>query len=119
MTYKTAKNKLDEVFSKFIRNRDCQDDWFTCISCGKIKSIKQADAGHYYGRAILAVRWDEKNVNAQCRHCNRFQDGNKQGYTIGLIKKYGPDIIDLLAAKSQAKAKYSAFELQLLIKEYE
>ena len=42
------KNKLDTVFSRFIRLRDARKDGtFQCISCGRILPLDQADCGHY------------------------------------------------------------------------
>jgi len=30
------------------------------------------DAGHFIGRRIQVLRYDERNVQPQCRYCNRF-----------------------------------------------
>ena len=91
---KPSKNilmvKLDIVFSKFIRVRDMRKDGtFICISCNRILPYEQADCGHYINRKHMATRFNEKNCNAQCRSCNRFDEGNLQGYRRGLISKYG------------------------------
>lgn len=84
------KNKLDTVFSRFIRLRDARKDGtFQCISCGRILPLDQADCGHYINRQHMSTRFSEKNCNAQCRSCNRFDEGNMQGYRRGLILKYG------------------------------
>ena len=63
--------KLDKVFSLFIRYRDAMPNgYFQCISCGQIKRFEQADCGHYINRQHMNTRFDEMNCNAQCRHCN-------------------------------------------------
>lgn len=111
--------KLDKVFSLFIRIRDTKNGVFSCISCGKNKPYSQADAGHFINRQHLSVRFDEVNVNAQCRKCNRFQEGNNQGYRLGLISKYGNQAVNLLDVKKSMTLKFSSFELELLIKHYE
>lgn len=121
-TIKTLKAKLDKVFSLWIRKRDSFESqgqlYFNCISCGKPKVFEQADCGHYYGRANMALRYDEKNCNAQCRSCNRFNEGNRQGYAIGLQEKYGKDVLDILQIKSLQITKWAAFEYETLIQYY-
>ncbi|MDR1346817.1 MAG: recombination protein NinG [Prevotellaceae bacterium] len=111
--------KLDRIFSESVRRRDADEDgYIRCISCGKIVHWKDSDAGHYVNRRHLALRYDEKNVNAQCRACNRFDEGNMIGYHAGLIKKYGEGVIQYLEIKKHNTAKYGKFEYQTLIKYY-
>ncbi len=117
-SYKTLKNTLDRVFAKFIKVRDSQSEYFICISCNNTKPINQFNAGHYFSRGALSIRWDEKNVNGQCVHCNKWKSGNIQGYTKGLIKKYGKDIIQELEIKKMQTSKLSRFELSVLINFY-
>lgn len=92
--------------------------YFTCISCGKIKPFEQADNGHYINRQHMNTRFDEMNCNAQCRHCNRFMEGNIQNYRKGLIAKYGEQKVILLEAKQRLTRKFSDFEYEQLIKYY-
>lgn len=114
------KAKLDKVFSRYIRLRDMMSGCvFRCISCGRIKSIKEADCGHYINRQHMAARYSEINCNAQCRQCNRFDEGNIQGYRRGLVAKYGEARIALLESTKYEVRKYSEFEYDVLIKHYE
>lgn len=116
-----AMRKADEAFSLFIRTRDAQPYEgvaFRCISCGRILPIEQADCGHYVNRQHMSLRYSEMNCNAQCRQCNRFQEGNIQDYRRGLIHKIGEQKVDLLDAQKHATNKMSAFELDLLAKHY-
>lgn len=115
---KTLVRKLDTVFSKFIRKRDSEDGYFKCCSCGQFKPIEQADAGHWINRRWMATRWREDNVHAQCRSCNRFDEGNSTGYALFMIEKYGKEHLDYLNSIKNAGYKYTDFELELLIKEY-
>lgn len=120
-SYSTNKRKADEAFSLFIRTRDAQaykGRWFKCISCGKIKPIEQADCGHYVNRQHMSLRYSELNCSAQCRSCNRFDEGNLQGYRKGLIEKIGEDKVELLEAMKHQTNKVSAFELGELAKYY-
>ena len=105
--------KLDEVFNAFIRERD---NGKPCISCNKRAELQ---AGHYHSCRYLSIRWDEKNVNGQCINCNIFNQGNFYGYTLGMERKYGKNVIEYLNIKKNNTTKLSPFELSLLIQEYE
>lgn len=112
--------RLDEAFSMFIRLRDSSPSGtsFKCISCGRILPFEQADCGHYINRKHMSLRFSEKNCNAQCRSCNRFDEGNIQGYRRGLIMKYGePTVLWLESAKNQTN-KISGFDLQAMLDYY-
>ena len=114
-----SKAVLDRIFSEYIRRRDADENgYIKCISCGHIVRWENSDAGHYYNRSINSLRYDEKNVNAQCRHCNRFLEGNIQGYRKGLIKKYGSDAVKMLDIKRFNICKLGIFEIEILKKEY-
>ena len=112
------KAKLDKVFSEYIRKRDTRNGVFKCISCGRILPYEQADCGHYINRKHMTTRFDEMNCNAQCRSCNRFDEGNIQGYRRGLVALYGEQQVTLLEAKKHNLRKYSDFEYEVLIKHY-
>lgn len=115
----SLKNKLDDVFSEFIRLRDSRDDGtFVCISCGRLLPYDQADCGHYINRKHMSTRFSEKNCNAQCRSCNRFDEGNIQGYRRGLIVKYGEPVVLMLEASKNQINKLSEFEYKAMIDHY-
>jgi hypothetical protein len=118
LSYRSLVLKLDRIFSQYIRKRDSVDGYGACISCGKNLSIKEAHAGHYVNRAVMSLRFDEKNVNMQCPHCNTYRVGNSVGYTLGLINKYGKDVIEYLAAAKRKSRKFTCEELEILIKLY-
>lgn len=114
------KAKLDRLFSEYIRLRDTNENGYgKCISCGKIIHYKEGDAGHYVNRSIMSLRYDEKNVNLQCRHCNRFLEGNMIGYNHGLVEKYGDGVINYLRIKKSNICKIGRVEYEILIKEYQ
>ena len=115
----TSKNTLDRVFSEYIRRRDAdQNGLIICISCGKIAPWKESDCGHYINRKHNSTRYDEKNCNAQCRSCNRFDEGNIQGYRKGLISKYGEKAVELLEIKKRNICRLGQFEINILADEY-
>lgn len=114
MTYQDLKIKLDKLFADFIRRRDRNQP---CISCGKYTDDKEA--GHFYPRANLVLRWDEKNCAGQCVECNRFKNGNRSAFGRGLALKYGEDAIDILDKKSQERIKLKSYEILEKIELYQ
>lgn len=117
----TLMRKADDAFSLYIRTRDSQEyegRAFRCISCGRVLPIEQCDNGHYVNRSHMSLRFSELNCNAQCRLCNRFQEGNIQDYRKGLILKIGEQKVLLLEAQKNITNKISNFELELLAKHY-
>ena len=119
--YMASKAKIkaaDRVFSKYIRLRDSHgDSYFVCCSCGRTLPYEQADAGHFVNRRWMALRYDEMNVHAQCRSCNRFDEGNNVGYMRFMQRKYGDSAIDLLLMK-KVSYSWTDFELDILMKEW-
>lgn len=103
------KSKADKVFSLFIRKRDAENGG-NCISCGKWFPYEELDAGHFISRNCLQLRYDERNVNAQCRLCNRFRNGEQALYAKGLDSKYGKGTSDeLLEIYKNSKSNIQRF----------
>ena len=98
--------------------RDAKDGTCICISCGDMKYWKLMDAGHFVNRRHMSLRYSETNVNAQCRKCNRFDEGNSIGYAIGLTEKYGKDVINKLMIAKKTSVKYTKFEFMTMINFY-
>ena len=115
------KEKLDRIFSQYIRLRDMdkRTETFVCISCGRRLPILQADCGHYINRQHMNTRYSEVNCNAQCRSCNRFDEGNMQGYRRGLVAKYGEVRVLLLESSKYEMRKYCDVEYMALIQHYQ
>ncbi|MBD9179512.1 MAG: recombinase [Odoribacter splanchnicus] len=116
----SLKSKLDRIFSQFIRLRDADNNGYVrCISCGKVRYWKDVDCGHFVNRSHMSLRFNEKNCNAQCQGCNRFDEGNNIGYTKGIIKKYGIGVIDELEVLKYQTTSFSEFDYQVMIKYYQ
>lgn len=109
--------ELWRVFSLYIRQRDAKDGFIRCISCGKRLPWRHCDAGHYHSRVFSGIKYNEKNVNGQCKLCN-FQQGNAQGYEKGLVEKYGKGVLEELEVMKHNRSKYTRFELKALIDHY-
>ena len=117
----TLEDKLDSVFSLYIRLRDSRDYdhlFFRCISCGMVKPFEKADCGHYFSRRNQSTRYNEVNCHAECSHCNRFKADHLHGYRENLIKKIGQERFDLLAWEAKQPKKWTEFELRALIDHY-
>ena len=116
---KTSKTTLDKIFSEFIRRRDAdKDGYIRCISCGKPVRWQDSDCGHYVNRKHNSTRYDEINCNAQCRSCNRFDEGNIYNYRKGLIKKYSDQAVELVEIKKFNVCKMGQFEINVLADHY-
>ncbi len=114
------RRKLDDIFSLFIRTRDCNNNGVgKCISCGTLIKITGCDNGHYIDRGNSLTRFDEVNCNAQCKRCNSYMEGNKIQYRKGLILKYGQKAVDELELKVNGFRKYEQFEYTALIEYYQ
>ena len=117
---KSTIAKLDKVFSEYVRLRDSDSNGYgKCITCGKVIHWKDGDAGHAINRAHMSTRYDETNVHLQCRHCNRFREGEIVEYSMALIKRYGQAKVDVLLAKKHFTSKMGDFEGKQLIKLYQ
>ena len=93
---KTWIDKLDKVFSLYIRMRDSRQfryRMFRCISCGDVKPVDQMDCGHFIGRSCMPLRWNTLNCNGECRACNRMDSSHLIGYRKNLIIKLGTDAL--------------------------
>lgn len=89
---------LVNVCHKNIRERD---KYKPCISCGA-KWNEHFQAGHFYKAELYSnLRFDELNINGQCRICNLHKDGNFQGYREGFIKRYSVEQLEELENKAR------------------
>ena len=107
-TQKYWKTKIDREFHDYIRRRDADNEtgYCTCVSCNKIIHYTESDGGHFISRKHLSTRYDEENVNAQCRKCNRFEDGRQFEYSLTL----GEELSNKLLIKSKQVLKLNDAE---------
>ena len=115
----SEKDKLDRIFSEYIRLRDSDENGYCkCISSGKIEHWTKMDCGHFINRKHMSLRYNEINCNAQSRQDNRFDEGNMEGYRMGLIAKHGEGIIEKLYAMKNQPNKISKVEYGIAIRHY-
>ena len=108
-----------QVFNKYIRTRDSDDGWFTCISCGQTKTTDLMDCGHYVPvKNSSALRFDEYNCNGECKKCNGFDQFHLIGYRKNLINKIGQDMVEWLDNNCRLGKKWERSELEEIINKY-
>ena len=111
--------KAQKVFNKFIRERDSENGYFTCISCGKTLPIEQMNAGHYVPvKNSSALRFNEYNVNGECQYSNGFDEFHLIGYRKNLIDKIGEGMVIYLEQNSRLVKRWSRTELNEIIERY-
>lgn len=85
-----------------------------CCTCGKIGSwFYSMEAGHFIPKGKggqSGVRWDERNVHAQCSGCNAFHQGRALEYRDYMLKEYGQEVIDELRNLDKIIRRRSTFE---------
>lgn len=90
------------TFHEYVRLRDKGKP---CISCG-IPYMDSFQAGHFYKAELFSnLKFDEKNTNGQCCHCNLRKEGNESGYRSGIMQRYGMEHLNYLDEKAKAYKK--------------
>jgi len=99
LRYKTPPEKgvYWYYISLFVRKRDVEK-YGVCISCGKPITVETSNAGHFMpasscGRDLLFYL---RNLNAECPHCNAWDETHLLGYAENLDKRYGKCTADAL-----------------------
>ena len=111
--------KAQKIFNAYIRQRDSQDGYFTCISCGKTLPVEQMNAGHYVPvKNSSALRFNEFNVNGECQYSNGFDEFHLIGYRKNLIDKIGEGMVLYLEQNARTVKKWSRTELNEIIETY-
>ena len=113
----SLENKLDRLFSMFIRRRDANDEGMGyCVTCGRWAKLQ---CGHFVKRQHRATRWDERNAAGQCAMpCNHGLGGAQDEFAHHILTKYGQDTLDELMRLKHTTRKFSRDELLELIKRY-
>ena len=119
MTRKKLIQRLDKVFSQWIRQKDADHRGYVeCWTCGKVLHWSRVDAGHFQSRAKFSTRWDEMNVKPQCKGCNGFRSGEQYIFARKLDAVYGQGTAQEIEGISNQTRKYSVEELEALVDVY-
>lgn len=77
-TTSQLKKKLDELLSRYIRQRYADSQGYgNCYTCGVKKQWNELQNGHFISRSYLATRFLEENCRPQCIGCNVFGGGRQ------------------------------------------
>jgi len=94
-TKQSLKKKLDAIFSKYIRLRDCDRNGIvTCPLCWAKIHWKEAQNMHFVSRGVLKYRFDESNCFAGCKRCNVILNWNYPKYTLFMIDQYWKEYVE-------------------------
>jgi len=112
--------KLKTKAQLYARLRDCngKSGGCNCISCRRWFPFAELDGGHFIRATHSATAFLEDNINAQCRKCNRFEDGAQHRYYINLVKKIGQERVDALMELEYISKKWTMPELEELLQYY-
>jgi hypothetical protein len=88
------------AFNAFIRARD-RLAGHGCICCGAALDWNSRQAGgcgrrrgHFISRgAAIELAFDERNVNAQRKSCNRLGGTSAQKFRAGMVERYGAEVV--------------------------
>ena len=117
---KYYKAQCDRLFSLFIRQRDADGNGYCkCCTCGKLKSWRYLDCGHFIGRQHSGTRYDEKNSNAQCKECNNKDWNQGEQFLHGryIDNKYGLGTADKLNTLSKMECNRGWFDYSVIAQE--
>lgn len=106
--------KLDRALSDLVRSHylplgECMD------GCGiQIKSVNDADAGHFRRRECMSTRFDLRNLILQARKCNRFDGGRPYETSLAIDKLWGNGTAQELERASHKTVQWPVSELDQL-----
>lgn len=112
------KHKLDVIFSRFIRFRDCDKNWnVKCPLCWAVIPRKKAQNMHFISRWVMKYRYSEENCHAWCYTCNVTLNGNYIAYTLFMINKFWKEKVEEMKNDKQPY-KIESWRMEEMIEEY-
>jgi hypothetical protein len=113
--------KAQEAFNAYVRYRDITAG-HGCIDCGQPFQPDtiggSVDAGHYLSRGSAQhLRFDERNVFAQRKNCNRPGGATRSEMRAGVVARIGLEAVEALEADQSVK-QYRADDLKEIIATY-
>jgi hypothetical protein len=93
------RSEAQAAFNLFIRTRD-RLAGYGCICCGEPLDWNSGipggsvDAGHFVSRgSAIELAFDERNVNAQRKSCNRPGGTTRDKFRAGMTERYGAEVV--------------------------
>lgn len=111
------KKKLWAILSDYVRARDA----YTCITCGTRGEGSGIHCGHFIPSSIcgLALRYDERNLAAQCFRCNIHLGGWGERFAEALERKHGKEFVEELRKARHTTTLEKDYDWEGKIKEYQ
>ena len=106
---KIRVDKLDVLFSKFIRLRDKY-----CQRCGGSSGLQTS---HFYGRAKQSIRFDPENSCLLCFGCHQYFHSHPLEHVEWFKDRLGEVGFDLLQARARIPGKVDKAAIELYLKE--
>lgn len=107
-------NKVDALFSRYIRERD---EW-TCQRCYKQYEppTSALHCSHFWARRRQNTRFDPDNCIALCFGCHRLWESEKHGvYREFMLQRLGQKGFDDLAVRAEMHKKKTHAEADALL----
>ena len=111
--------KLDKIFSIYIRRRNAINGVAECFTCGKQDHWKKLQNGHFQSRKHYSTRWHEQNCQVQCSACNVFRFGEQYKFSKNLDNTYYSGLAEELHIEANKTVKLDNTDLEMLIEKYE
>ena len=112
------EEKLDRIFSVFIRLRDCDENWIVvCPLCWRKWFRREAQNMHFRKRTFKKYKFSEINCHAWCEHCNVMLNWNEWMYSLRMVKNYWYDIARRLKT-DKSTHKIHTYEFEEMIEHY-
>ena len=118
-TISKLKQKLDKLFSEYIRRRNADHlGRVKCFTCGVEKHWKEQQAGHFQSRSHHSTRWDEVNVQVQCVKCNMYRQGEQYKFGLYLDDRFGDGTAEELENRAKTIVKLNRVDYEEAIERY-
>lgn len=113
------RQEAQAAFNAYVRKRD---EGLPCICCSQPfepeKFGGSVDAGHYLSRGSHPnLAFDERNVHAQRKNCNRPGGTTAAQFRLGMIARIGLDAVEALEADTEPR-RYRADDYRSIRDEY-
>jgi len=113
---KIKLDRLDMLFSEFIRRRAFL---FVhgCEYCGKpVESYKKLQCSHFHGRRKRSTRYDPDNACGLCFSCHIYLGENPYTHTEFFKKRLGSERFELLNIRADKVSKIDKDAIKLYLK---
>lgn len=111
-------DKLDRIFSIYIRLRDTKNGVGNCCTCGRLTEFNGGHCGHFISRRHQATRFNEKNCALQCVSCNTYNQGRQYEFGLFIDRKYGAGTAEKLLVESRQVCKRGKVEIDVMTEYY-